>query len=267
MDTITTSIISPAPITVGSLPTTIGGVITRLEGIIAECAEKNDRAGYFAVLYHRVTCKVRDCIAAKDFEDCERMERLDVIFANRYIEAYDLWRTGKMPTASWKIAFETTKVNVPLVMQHLLLGMNAHINLDLGIAAAEVMKGYELEDIKNDFFTINKVLADLVGACEACMIQVNPLLRLLHLNWYNYDEMLVAFSINTARDGAWAFATEIGPKENEAYKTCLATRDVRIAELGAIIAQPKGLLLRAVIQACRMFERKKISDVIKLLGA
>ena len=38
---------------------TIAEIITRLEAIIAECAADNDRVGYFAVLYHRVTKRSR----------------------------------------------------------------------------------------------------------------------------------------------------------------------------------------------------------------
>lgn len=249
-----------------ALPQNIDEVIAKLEAIIASCALTNNRAGYFAVLYHRVTCKIKECIANKDFEDGERMERLDVLFANRYIAAYEAWAAGLEPSASWKIAFETTSVNLPLVLQHLLLGVNAHINLDLGLAAVETMKDKGIAGIQKDFYSINKVLGDLVAACEACMEKVNPLLKLLHLKWFRYDEMLVEFSINTARDGAWDFANEIYGKQGSDYAQCLATRDQRIAELGSIIARPKGILLRSVIQVIRLFERKKISDVIHLLG-
>ena len=257
---------APALQTTNPLPKSIDEVIARLEAIIADCKANNHRAGYFAVLYHRVTCKIKECIANKDFEDGLRMEKLDVLFANRYIAAYDAFRAGKKPTSSWHIAFETTAVNVPLVLQHLLLGINAHINLDLGIAAVETMDGGDLAGIQKDFYTINKVLSDLVDACERCMEKVNPLLKLLHLKWFHFDDMLVAFSINTARDGAWLFANEVGKKQGKAYHECIAARDQKITELAGIIAKPKGLMLRFVLQIVRFFEKKKIADVIHLLG-
>lgn len=46
----------------------------------------------------------------------------------------------------------------PLILQHLLLGINAHINLDLGIAAAQTSPGDDLPDLRNDFVEINRVL-------------------------------------------------------------------------------------------------------------
>lgn len=209
------------------LPATVNEVIIQLEKIITYCQINNNCAGYFAVLYHKVTCKVRDCITNKDFEDGVRMERLDVRFANRYLYAFYSWIAGKPTTNSWKIAFDSVVQNKPLVLQHLLLGMNAHINLDLGIATAFVMDGFSLEDIHNDFNTINSILASMIDNIEDCLTKINPLMRLLNLNIYKYDEMLVQFSISTARDGAWMFAKELSGKKGSDYDNCISTRDER----------------------------------------
>src|SRR5690606_41399624 len=50
----------------------------------------------------------------------------------------------------------------PLVLQHLLLGMNAHINLDLGIAAAETAPGTALPALKRDFDEITTLLGEML---------------------------------------------------------------------------------------------------------
>lgn len=248
------------------LPSTIDEVIEQLEKIIDYSIINNNCGGYFAVLYHKVTCKIKDCISKKDFEDCARMERLDVAFASRYLDAYYSWVSGKKTTASWQIAFETVTANRSLVLQHLLIGMNAHINLDLGIAAANVMLGFALDDIHNDFNTINNILASMIDNVEDCLIKVNPLMKLLDLNWYNYDEMLVQFSIETARDGAWNFAKEINGKTGADFNECINIRDKRIAELGKIIIHPIGFLLKSIVKLIRLFEKKNVVNVIKFLG-
>ena len=64
------------------------------------------------------------------------MERLDAIFAARYLEAVQQLWSGSVPSRSWRVAFDAATQPGPIVLQHLLLGMNAHINLDLSIAAA-----------------------------------------------------------------------------------------------------------------------------------
>jgi hypothetical protein len=121
------------------LPNTIDEIIARLNDIIDEALRAESRIGYFAGLYERVTTNVRRALVAGDvFQNNPRMERLDVVFADRFIAAWDAFSSGREPTASWRVAFSMLGDAGPLVVQHLMLGMNAHINLDLGIAAAIV---------------------------------------------------------------------------------------------------------------------------------
>ena len=80
---------------------TIDEVLEALDGIIKQAEENNDTAGYFAALYRKVTARVKQGIASNEFEDGARMEQLDVIFANRYIDAYVAWKNDEPVTASW----------------------------------------------------------------------------------------------------------------------------------------------------------------------
>jgi hypothetical protein len=245
---------------------TIAEIITRLEAIITECAAANDRAGYFAVLYHRVTKEVAASIARGEFEDGARMEQLDVNFANHYIRAYEQWRAGRAPVASWRLAFEAAADRLPLVLQHLLLGMNAHINFDLGLASLETMKGCDLEDLHPDFNEINRILGSMIALVEDRLTRVNPLLRLLHLRWIRSDDLLVRFSIEAAREGAWQFALELNQKDDRESAACVQRRDALIAALGQTIARPCTLSLRLMIQLIRLFEPRKVTTVIDLLA-
>ena len=106
-------------------------IIERLTGIVSQTKAENSPLGYFAALYRKVTRQVKSDIDGGLFEDNARMERLDVIFANRYLAAYDAHRAGRTPTRAWMFSFAVARQWWPIVLQHLLLGMNAHINLDL----------------------------------------------------------------------------------------------------------------------------------------
>src|SRR5690348_5441768 len=103
----------------------------QLDTIITDAKQRGDRTGYFASLYHKVTTSVKNGISRGDFENGERMAKLDVLFANRYLQALDNWRNSQTLADSWRIAFEATQKSFLLILQHLLLGINAHINLDL----------------------------------------------------------------------------------------------------------------------------------------
>jgi phage tail tube protein FII len=136
---------------------TIDEVINQLQAIVTDAIATNNRAGYFAALYLKVTTRVKEGIEAGEFEDGARMEMFDVTFANRYIEAHRQWVNKQQPSASWRLAFEMLEKPRVLVLQHLMLGMNAHINLDLGIAVVELSKSQNkpLEVIHKDFNSIS----------------------------------------------------------------------------------------------------------------
>src|SRR5210317_272220 len=107
---------------------TIKDVLKRLDTIIYDCKVKNSSLGYFPILYRKVTKRIEQGIANKEFEDNQRMELLDILFAKRFIDAWDDYQAMGATTLSWKLAFEQEKSPL-LVMQHILLGINAHINL------------------------------------------------------------------------------------------------------------------------------------------
>nr|WP_299454970.1 DUF5995 family protein [uncultured Microscilla sp.] len=109
--------------------TTIDEVITQLDDIINISKQTKSPLGYFASLYQKVTIKVKEGIAQNFFEDGARMEKLDVIFANRYLAAYEAYNNGQQVTQSWQRAFAMASRYWPIVLQHLLMGMNAQLTL------------------------------------------------------------------------------------------------------------------------------------------
>lgn len=243
------------------LPQTIDEVIAELELILDDCTRKNSRAGYFAALYHKVTCEVKEGILNNRFEDGARMERLDVLFANRYIAAYRQWQNGEPMTGSWKIALDATKKRSALLLQHLLLGINAHINLDLGIATVATVEGKELGGMLNDFNSINSVLAALSYEVMNDITRISPLLSVLGFHASQGNSILVQFTINNARDGAWMFANELFSKKDAAYTDCIAARDITIAKLAGGLATQKGIL-RFTTWLIHLFEWKNPAKVI-----
>ena len=240
--------------------TTIDEVITELEAIIALEKQNNSCLAFFPILYHKVTKRIKAGIEAHEFDDNTRMEHLDVIFANRYIEAYNQYKNGEQPTTSWANAF---KVETAMVMQHLLLGINAHINLDLGIAAALTTGDDHLADLEMDFNKINAVLGSMVADVKDRIGKVSPLFKLLELVGKGKEDKLVSFSINVARDGAWLFANEYAAAVNKA--DAISKRDVVIATLADKIVNPKSKLLQVVAKVVRFFEVKEVHKVAEIL--
>jgi len=244
--------------------TTIDDVLAQLENIIAESIQTNNRMGYFAALYYKVTASVKEGIAKGQFENGPRMEQFDVLFASRYLDAFNAWKNNQPLTASWQVAFDAAKSSSFLVLQHLLLGMNAHINLDLGIAAVAVSGG-QLDDVQTDFDSINTIISSLTYQVLNDIDRVSPLLSLLGLHAGNQTSILIQFSIDNARDGAWCFAEELVTKQQGAdYDACITQRDQTIKQLAQQLIQNKGVM-RFTIWLIHLFEWKQPSKIIKVM--
>ena len=102
--------------------TTIDQVIEQLGEIVTWAEENNSPMGYFPALYKRVTELVKEKIDDGNgtyFEDNARMERLDVIFANRYLKAFHQYhhqQKGEL-SQSWEVAFDACNHYWPIVLQ------------------------------------------------------------------------------------------------------------------------------------------------------
>jgi len=97
----------------------IDGVLEDLDGVIARAAEAGDACGYFPVLYCKVTAKLAQGLGTGFFDDEQRIERLSVLFAERYLEAAAARDAGEPPTNSWALVFAAGHRWRPLILQHL----------------------------------------------------------------------------------------------------------------------------------------------------
>jgi len=246
--------------------TTINDVINSLDVIIQKSRRDHDPLGYFAALYKKVTIKVKEGIDTNFFDDGTRMEKLDIIFASRYLDAYAAYQNNKQVTDSWKIAFNASKDYWPIVLQHLLIGMNAHINLDLGIAAAEISKGNSIEDLKNDFDKINEILSSLVTEVQDDLANIWPTLKKILKLTRKVDDFLIDFSMELARDGAWRFAKQLAVANDDQLKLLITERDQKVKRNASIITNPR-CIAGVVLGIIRIAERGSISDKIKGLVA
>lgn len=247
------------------LPKTIHEVIQQLEDIIQDCEKRGSREVYFAALYLRVTKEVSRKINEGFFEDNERMEKLDVVFANRYIEAYHQYRKKELCSKSWTLAFDTCLKWRAIVMQHLLAGMNAHIGLDLGIAAATICPGDSIQSLRNDFLKINIILTGMVNTVEKEISEIWPLLKPIDFLAGKMDEKIASFSMDIAREKAWKVAVEYAPLHLQTHQEdYIIKHDHRVASFGKKLVRP-GLILTFLILFVRILEHGNVEKKIKIL--
>jgi hypothetical protein len=243
----------------------IAEVITRLEQIVEKSKERQSPLGYFAALYLKMTMAVRDGIESGQFENGSRMEQLDVRFANRYFEAYDAWQAGIPCTQAWKTAFEASKEDRLTVLQHILLGINAHINLDLGIAAAQTRSGDAIFGLRKDFDTINDIIAALTDRVQERLADIWLPFRLLDYLLRTEDEGWVNFSIRVSRGAAWKAATALAfARQKETEDALIRELDNAVAFFAKKITAP-GFWINFGLRFMRRGEQGTVSEKIEIL--
>ncbi len=243
---------------------TIDEIIERITEIVDEAKEDRSRIGYFPALYRKVTIQVKQGIEEGFFDDGERMERLDVIFAQRYLDAFEEYRSGGTLTQSWLFAFEVTEQWWPIVLQHLILGMNAHINLDLGIAAARVAPHEQLPTLQEDFNKINKILASLVDSVLEELAEIWLVLRLLNRYLGSVETAVINFSMEKARDQAWSVAELLAPLNEAEQAREIEQLDGQALKLARLVRHP-GKLGGTVTKIIRLGERGTVRRIIDIL--
>lgn len=244
----------------------IDEVLEALDVIIADCRARRDPLGYFPALYRQVTLEVKKGIDQNQFDDGPRMDRFDALFANRYFEAYDTFRSGGTPSKSWQVAFEATRSGRLIILQDLLVGINAHINLDLGVVTGETFQGAALESFRGDFLKINAILGTLVPQVEAVVGRFSPLLDLLsRLGGKDALEVL-DFSMNAARDDAWFHAQLVALVPPENRPALIRTIDDKTAFLGRLVTRPPGFV-RETVRIIRSLESRNVPAILDALNS
>jgi hypothetical protein len=225
----------------------IDAVVHRLAEEVDAARRRSDRRGWFGAMYLQTTRTVRDRVAAGLFDDAERMGRFVDAFAGRYLAPLHASLAGRPVPRCWAVAFDVAGRSDKVILQHLLLGINAHVNLDLAVVAAETCPGGEIASLRNDFMRVNGVLGALMPKVRACIGRFSPLLDVIDRVGGADDDEILNFSIRVARDEAWSQALLLAATDDPARRAQLVeSLDRAVAVLGKVVSSPGGLLRRAV---------------------
>lgn len=205
----------------------INDVIQKLQTLIDKAIDDESRVGYFISLYCKVTMAVKDSIDNKVFTDNERMHKLDVVFANYFLDNID------HHNSVWYSFFQARHINSYAITQHLLLGMNAHINYDLSQALIDTKEPLT-QEFHEDYLKINEILYNEVDAIQRKLYKTSFFLRIIDFIGLRFDEGFVDFSMIKARDEAWENAlllSKMDEKEKEMHLKEMQKRTLKFAKM------------------------------------
>ena len=245
---------------------TIEDVVRLLTAVVDEARLTRHRRGFFAAIYRQMTLAVQRGIADGVFDDGERMGSFVVTFANRYLGALALCREGQKPTRAWNAAFECAERRDRLILQHVVMGINAHVNLDLGVAASEVAgPGDQILALKPDFERINALIGGLLDPIQAAIGKFSPLLGLVWRLADKPDDEVLNFSFRVAREEAWKHALLLSRQPADDRPAVVDSFDRNAALLARVVNDPGGLFGRGVLATVRATERQDVPGVIDAL--
>jgi hypothetical protein len=237
--------------------------VDEVRALLERCLEtaraENSAEGYFPLIY---TWETRDIAAAADsglFDDPDALRRMIVVFANRYFAARRQFRADEPTPKAWGLAFRAARSSPALVVQHLLLAMNAHINVDLAAAAAETGLTWP------DYARVDAILARGVAQIQERLNRTTIVLRAI--DWFagNFDEMLTIFSIKAARRHAFELAHRLHESPEAARSAIVAEADDCALRLGQCLLRPP-LRDRLLLAAVQLSERNASPrDLLALL--
>jgi len=237
------------------LPTTIDGVIDCLQSIVDDTIAAQSRLGYFAALYKRMTMAIRDGMRTGKFDDNARIERLDVTFASRYLVTRDQYFAGELHGQSWLQAYNASSAANLTILQQLLIGINPHIMIDLGVAAARTCPGAQLAGLEKDFNTVNAIILSLFPVIDAELDALSPFERFVDHSFLGFlKDKAIDLSIDEGRKSSWAFATKLAYLDLPAQAIAIGKRDLEGLALGScILKDPMAAIAR----------KRESADVVK----
>jgi hypothetical protein len=240
------------------MTTTISGTAEALQSI---AQSSTDARGYFAAMYARVTRRIADAIDAGRFDDGERMDQ----FASAFADYYVLALRGEVDAPRcWTAAWDVAGNKKLLIVQHLLLGINAHVNHDLALAVVEVAGSRgEIGSIRPDFNAVNDVLAETYDDLLADLGRVS--------RWATRASSLGGgdafnFSLRMAREQAWRSAVAMHTLGDAGLRTHEAELDRVVSGVAYCITRPPRYL-KPLLWLARRFERDDPPSVTRqILG-
>jgi hypothetical protein len=223
----------------------VADVLQRMERELAELEQSGDPARFFLGTYLRTTRAVAEALDGGTFEDPVWVAQLDVVFAGLYLDALAAHRRDPASApATWRRAFAADASLQPEA--HVLLGVHAHINVDLPQALIATIPPEDFADPdvcsrrRRDHGRIDRVLASRVAAedveLERSGSRRSPLDRVIA----PLNRTAVRRFLREARRTVWA-NTAVLHRARDDGQACL---ERRVAELDVAGAARVGELLR-----------------------
>lgn len=220
----------------------MSAALLRMQQLSSDWTGRGDRRAIFADAYATMTAGMVEAIERGEFGDCVWVDRLLHRFADYYFDAIDLYDSGGECPLVWRHALGAAGAADLHPLQHLFLGINAHINYDLAFALADVLDDWAgLDDVLRngrhaDHDAVNLVIARTVDEVQVRVVEpLSPAIGFLDRLMGSVDEWAFSRLIAGWRDDVWHDAVELveaeSPDHRQEVSERIEKRASRMADL------------------------------------
>ncbi len=183
-----------------------------MQVLVRQWQEASDKRAVFLDCYLRMTRGMLTAIEAGEFHDPVWVSALLIRFADYYFDALDAYeRQSPATPAVWKLVHDATGRERTMILQDLLLGINAHINYDLVLTLVDMMDAEwsQLSDTHRqqryaDHSHVNAVIGRTIDAVQDQVVEhYAPGLNVIDLVLGPLDEWVMSRMIAHWRDEVW----------------------------------------------------------------
>ncbi len=188
-------------------------LLARMEAQLAAWQAQADQRCFFLACYRLMTRQMFAGLATGRFRDQAWVTQLVHHFAGYYftaLAAYDGHGSGPLP-AVWQRTFDLASQPTTLVIQHLLLGVNAHINCDLVLVLDDLLSPTWAglapavrAERHHDYLLVNQIIGETIDMVQTEVVAPYAhALGLADLLAGPLDEWATARLIRNWRDDVW----------------------------------------------------------------
>src|SRR5690606_13887811 len=148
--------------------TTVAEAVAGLSALEEVLYSRRDRRGVFVTAYLLITKTLQAWIIDGRFADDKWTERYLLALANLYrqaLEAYEAQHRENVPKA-WQQSLDTSRSGLALIIQDLILGINAHINRDLPFALVKAGIEKKTATRYQDHLLVNDALRETTDVVQ-----------------------------------------------------------------------------------------------------
>ncbi len=192
-------------------------MVSRMDSLAKEWEERNDKRGIFLRCYCMMTENMVIALEEQRFLDGDWVAGMVHRFAEYYFDALACFDCGEEVPETWRFVHHAAEQEDLHVLQHLLLGVNAHINYDLVLTLYEILKPEwsrlsesDKQKRYQDHILVNTIIGETIDKVQDEVVEKHaPRMDLIDKLMGRLDERLITGLIRRWRKSVWQHTLEL----------------------------------------------------------